>query len=34
MAEAMQRLLDAGVLRVETNGPPSRRYDVLVATTN
>jgi RecA-family ATPase len=34
MAEAMQRLLDAGVLRVETNGPPSRRYDVLVATAN
>jgi hypothetical protein len=31
MAEAMQRLRDAGVLRVETNGPPSRRYDVLVA---
>ena len=34
MAEAMQRLLDAGVLRVETNGPPSRRYDVLVAMEN
>jgi hypothetical protein len=34
MAEAMQRLLDAGVLRVETNGPPSRRYDVLVAVGN
>jgi hypothetical protein len=25
MAEAMQRLLDGGVLRVETNGPPSLR---------
>jgi hypothetical protein len=34
MAEAMQRLLDAGELRVETNGPPSRRYDVLVASAN
>lgn len=34
MAEAMQRLFDAGVLRVETSGPPSRRYDVLVATAN
>jgi RecA-family ATPase len=34
MAQAMQRLLDAGVLRVETNGPPSRRYDVLVAAAN
>lgn len=29
MAEAMQRLLDSGVLRIETHGPPSRRYDVL-----
>lgn len=34
MADAMQRLLDAGVLRVETSGPPSRRYDVLVAVAN
>jgi hypothetical protein len=34
MAEAMQRLLDAGVLRVEASGPPSRRYDVLVASAN
>jgi hypothetical protein len=34
MAQAMQRLLDAGVLQVETNGPPSRRYDVLVAVAN
>jgi hypothetical protein len=34
MAEAMQRLLDAGVLRAETSGPPSRRYDVLVAMVN
>jgi hypothetical protein len=23
-----------GVLKVETNGPPLRRYDVLVATAN
>jgi RecA-family ATPase len=34
MAEAMQRLLDDGVLKIETEGPPSRRYDVLVATAN
>lgn len=34
MAQAMQRLLDAGVLRVESSGPPSRRYDILVATPN
>jgi hypothetical protein len=34
MAQAMQLLLDAGILRVETNGPPSRRYDVLVALTH
>jgi hypothetical protein len=31
MAEAMQWLVDAGVLKIETEGPPSRRYDVLVA---
>ncbi|MCA1552053.1 hypothetical protein I6F36_35240 [Bradyrhizobium sp. BRP19] len=34
MAEAMRRLLDTGVLRIETQGPPSRRYDVLVTNTN
>lgn len=34
MKDAMQRLLDSGVLRIETHGPPSRRYDVLVATRN
>ncbi|MEH2505613.1 RecA-family ATPase [Bradyrhizobium sp. AZCC 1578] len=34
MAEAMQRLLDAGVLRIEKQGPPSRCYDVLVASPN
>jgi hypothetical protein len=30
----MKRQFDAGVLRVEANGPPSRRYDMLVATAN
>lgn len=30
MKDAMQRLMDAGALRIETQGPPSRRYDVLV----
>jgi hypothetical protein len=30
MDEAMQRLLDAGVLRVKTDGPSSRRYDVVL----
>jgi len=32
MAEAMQRLLDAGVSRIEKQGP--RRYAVLVATAH
>jgi hypothetical protein len=32
MKDAMQRLMDAGLLRIETEVPPSRRYDVLVAT--
>jgi hypothetical protein len=34
MKDAMQRLMDAGVLRIETHGPPSRRYDVLIAVSN
>ncbi|MGX1164489.1 RecA-family ATPase [Bradyrhizobium sp. USDA 372] len=34
MKDAMQRLLDAGVLRIETHGPPSRRYDVLASVSN
>jgi RecA-family ATPase len=34
MADSMQRLLDNGVLKIETEGPPSRRYDVLVVTAN
>ncbi|WP_445216193.1 AAA family ATPase [Bradyrhizobium sp. Pa8] len=34
MKEAMQRLMDAGVLRIETQGPPSRRYDMLVTTVH
>jgi hypothetical protein len=34
MADAMQRLLDARVLRIETHGPPSRRYDALSDPVN
>lgn len=34
LAAAMQRLLDAGTLRIEVTGPPSRRYTQLVATSN
>jgi RecA-family ATPase len=34
MADSMQRLLDNGVLKIETEGPPSRRYDVLVAAAH
>ena len=34
MAQAMQRLLEAGVLKIEAEGPPSKRYDYLVATVN
>lgn len=34
MADAMQRLLDAGMMRIEAQGPPSRRYDVLTAVMN
>jgi len=29
MAAAMQRLLDAGILRIGTEGPPSKRRTVL-----
>jgi AAA domain len=34
LAEAMQRLLDIGRLRIEVTGPPSRRYTQLVAALN
>jgi hypothetical protein len=34
LAAAMQRLLDAGRLRIEVTGPPSRRYTELVAALN
>lgn len=34
LAEAMQRLLDAGRLRIEVTGPPSRRYTQLVEALN
>ncbi|MET4041595.1 AAA family ATPase [Bradyrhizobium sp. RT6a] len=34
MAQAMQRLLEAGTLKIEAEGPPSRRYDYLVATVH
>ena len=34
MAEAMQRLLDAGVLKIEKEGPPSRRRDVLILASS
>lgn len=34
LADAMQRLLDKGVLKIEVTGPPSRRYTQLVATSN
>jgi hypothetical protein len=34
LAGAMQRLLDIGRLRIEVNGPPSRRYTQLVAALN
>jgi hypothetical protein len=34
MAGAMQRLLNAGVLRIETTGAPSRRYDQLLPASN
>lgn len=31
MAQAMHRLLEAGTLKIEEQGPPSRRYEYLVA---
>jgi RecA-family ATPase len=34
LAEAMQRLLDNGRLKIEVTGPPSRRYTQLVAALN
>ncbi|MEH2590290.1 RecA-family ATPase [Bradyrhizobium sp. AZCC 1721] len=34
MAQAMQRLLEAGTLKIETVGPQSKRRDILVATVN
>jgi RecA-family ATPase len=34
LAEAMQRLLDSGRLKIEVTGPPSRRYTQLVAALN
>jgi RecA-family ATPase len=34
LAGAMQRLLDAGRLRIEITGPPSRRYTQLVSALN
>lgn len=34
LADAMQRLLDAGKLRIDEDGPPSRRRQFLVATAN
>ncbi|MBR0993795.1 AAA family ATPase [Bradyrhizobium japonicum] len=34
MAQAMQRLLEAGTLKIEEQGPPSRRYEYLVAVVN
>jgi RecA-family ATPase len=34
MAEAMQRLLDAGVLKISSDGPPSRRRDTLELTAS
>jgi RecA-family ATPase len=34
LADAMQRLLDGGRLRIEITGPPSRRYTQLVAALN
>jgi hypothetical protein len=34
LADAMQRLLDDGGLRIEVTGPPSRRYSNLVPALN
>src|SRR5439155_22092719 len=34
MAQAMQRLLEVGTLKIEEQGPPSRRYEYLVASVN